>query len=145
MKRVAVLLGCLLLLFTLPVSSYAFPPNWMACTYSYFDQGVSRRIPYMSGGVGEQERLCLAPMEKDYNLKMVFALDSKEYLANETVTIHDMKGREIFQDRVTGPWLFVKLPSGDYKVTVSREDHKSETRNVKVGNAMRTEYFKWKS
>ena len=106
MKKMAILLGVLLMM---SVSSYAIASNWMACTYSYFDQGVFRGIPYMTGGVGEQERLCLALMEKDYNLKMVFSLNSKQYLANETVTIHDMPGREVFQGRVDGPWLFVSF------------------------------------
>jgi hypothetical protein len=144
MKKIAILLGILLML-TVSSFAFAFASNYMACTYSYFDQGVVSGIPYMSGGVGEQERLCLAPMEKDYNLKMVFSLNSKQYLANETVTIHDMQGREVFLGRVDGPWLFVRLPSGDCKVTVSSEDRKSETRHVKAGKAMHVEYFTWKS
>jgi hypothetical protein len=142
MKRLAIILS---ILFLLTASSSALAAKGVVCEYNYYDQGTRNGVSYLGGGVGEQERLCLASMEKEYNLKMVFALSSKSYLANETVRIQDMQGKEVFQGRVDGPWLMVKLPSGDYQVTVSREAHRTEARHVKVGDGMQVQYFTWKS
>lgn len=142
MKRMAILLS---VLFVLATSFYAFAAKNMACQYNFYDKGVFNGISYVSGGVGLEERQCLAPMERDYNLKMVFALKSRPYLADEMVKIQDQQGNEVFQRMADGPWLLVKLPAGNYKVTVSREGHTTEVRNVVVGNGMQVEHFVWKS
>ncbi len=143
MKIMAILLS---FIFVLVTSSYALAAaNPAACNYPFYNKGVYQGISYLNGGVGKEERLCLAPLEKEYNLKMVFALNSKPYLANEAVKIQDQNGREVFQSKADGPWLLVNLPAGEYKVTVSREGHESEVRNVQIGNETHVEYFVWKS
>ena len=46
-------------------------------------------VTYVSGGAGTEEIDQLRSMEKDFNLKMVFALKSGAYLAEVNVTIVD--------------------------------------------------------
>jgi hypothetical protein len=58
-------------------------------------------ISYFSGGVGEDERQELAAAAQGFNLKVVTALRSGDYLL-ETV--------------LEGPWLFVKLEPARYRV-----------------------------
>lgn len=113
-------------------------------THSY-EKGMIGSVPYLTGGVGENERATIEPLERNYNLKLVFAARSGAYLATPMVRIEDMNGKEILHMRSDGPWFLAKLPSGEYKVVVSRTGHQTEIQNVKVGEGLQTTEFLWKS
>jgi hypothetical protein len=117
----------------------------VACKTSLYEKGMIGSVPYLTGGVGQDERVCLQPMEKDYNLKLVFALRSGQYLASPMITIQDKNGKDILHMRSDGPWFLTKLPAGEYKVIVSRDGHRTEIEHVKVGQGLQTAEFLWKS
>lgn len=77
----------------------------------------------LSTGVGLDNR----QPHPNYPLKMVFALKSGDYLANVDVVIHDSAGKQVAKLHSPGPWLFVDLPAGDYKVTAKRADGQMAT------------------
>ena len=75
---------------------------------------------YVSGGITIDERDAMKPMAKDYNLRMMFALNVGNYLSDVKVRI--MRGKTTMLDVVTeGPWLYVKLPAGKYVVSAEYE------------------------
>jgi hypothetical protein len=146
MKKVMLVLAMGLALMT---SSIAYAGNqtasMSACKTRLYEKGVVGSVPYLTGGVGQDERSCLQPAEKDYNLKLVFAVSSGQYLASPMITVQDKSGKDIVHMRSDGPWFLAKLPAGEYKVIVSRDGHRPEIEHVKVGEGLHTAEFVWKS
>lgn len=73
-------------------------------------------ISYFSGGVGEDERQELAAAAPGFNLKVVTALRSGDYLSDVKVQIADAEGKKLLETVLEGPWLFVKLEPARYRV-----------------------------
>ena len=111
--------------------------------YKNIEEGTYNDIPFASGGVGVDERAKMEMMEKKYNLKMSFALYSKPYLRDVAAVIKNKAGKVLFDKKCNGPWLFLKLPEGEYEVMVSYNERK-ETKNIKVGKKLETLIFDWK-
>jgi hypothetical protein len=70
----------------------------------------------LSTGVGLDSR----QPHPEYPLKLVFALKGGAFLADVNVSIFDTSGKEVAQLHSPGPWLFVDLPAGTYKVVAKR-------------------------
>lgn len=111
---------------------------------AHFKEGISHGIAYMTGGVGLDERADMARTARDFNLKLVFAEPSRPYLADVSVEIRDKSGTTLIDTSSDGPWFFVRLPEGQYKVTV---DHagKKEEKTVNTGTSLQTLTFFWKA
>ncbi len=100
-------------------------------------------IAYISGGVGIDARQGLQAMAKDYNLKMVFAARTGNYLADTHVVIKDMQGKTVLNAVSDGPWFYAKLPTGQYTITATTSG-KSENQKVAINLAGQTvRYFYW--
>jgi len=77
-------------------------------------------IPYVSGGVGDQEQAAFKEMADDFNLNLVFAVkESGSYLSDVVVRIYDSQGNLTLDAMSTGPMFYTNLPPGQYKVEVS--------------------------
>ena len=101
-------------------------------------------IPYISGGVGQEERDALAVKSKDYNLKILFAAKSGEYRADIKVEIADSRGKKVLVAAADGPWFFTNLPAGKYTVTATMKDSaKSSKVNIVKGKKQITAGFYW--
>jgi len=74
-------------------------------------------IPYVSGGVGEDEEEAIRAVGKQYNLKLSFAVKSGEYLADVKVKVQDKAGKVMLDTVSEGPCFFAKVPKGTYRVT----------------------------
>src|SRR5215211_1591192 len=73
-------------------------------------------IPYLSGGVGLDERDALRAASGEYNLQVTFAQREGNYLSDAHVAIQNATGATILETVPRGPWLFTKLPPGKYAV-----------------------------
>lgn len=101
-------------------------------------------IPYVSGGIGIEERESVWALGKEDNLVLSFALQNKEYLGGAKVLIKDGKGKKVLQAESDGPLFFAKLPAGNYTVeatamrkTLGQVAHISPKERTRV-------YFTWK-
>lgn len=100
-------------------------------------------ISYVSGGVGDESTDRLNSMAGEFNLKLVFAMKSGEYLSGVRVVIIDAKGKTLLDTTSEGPWLLTRLPAGNYRIVASFAG-KAEKRQVAVGvNKLRTIDFRW--
>lgn len=100
-------------------------------------------VRYMTGGVGEEERSQLLASAQDFNLKLVFAEKSGDYLADLNVAIADSTGRKILEARADGPLMLAKLPPGNYRIT-AMTNGREQTRNVSVARrGQRSLTFYW--
>ena len=91
-------------------------------------------VTYVSGGVGAESIDQLTAIAKDFNLKLVFALKSGDYLSGVRVAIANTAGKSMLSTTTDGPWLLTKLPAGNYQV-VATFAGTAVTRQIAVGAA----------
>jgi len=101
-------------------------------------------VPYVSGGIGEAEQQRLSAVEGRFNLKLVFTLTEGNYLADVGVVLKDAASKNVVEHVAEGPIFLAKLPAGTYSASVTYNG-KSQSRTVKLGERLRTEYFRWPS
>ncbi|MFC4274414.1 flagellar hook assembly protein FlgD [Achromobacter aloeverae] len=103
-------------------------------------------VEYVTGGIGLDESESLKAAEKSYPLSLLFArkLDGKnDYTADVKVVITDAKGAKVLDATSGGPYMLVKLPPGQYKVSATL-DGNEQTRQVSVkGNGSAHAGFEW--
>jgi hypothetical protein len=100
-------------------------------------------VTFVSGGVSSDAVDRLRSMERDFNLKMVFALSNGEYLADVRVQVVDPANRVVLDTLAEGPWLLAKLPAGSYQVNATY-GRATERRLVAVAPAsLKTLDFRW--
>ncbi|MDX3905456.1 MAG: carboxypeptidase regulatory-like domain-containing protein [Pigmentiphaga sp.] len=80
------------------------------------DQGEQNGVAYATGGVGQDESSILRSMAKDYNLRVLAAGKSGEYVADVKVGIYDSQGKPALSLVTQGPYLLARLPPGRYRV-----------------------------
>lgn len=103
-------------------------------------QGMSRQgIPFLSGGLGVDERAAIEAVAGQYNLKLEFALQEGNYAGDVRVNLRG----PITLDAVSeGPWFLVRVPPGAYTATVEYEGV-VKTQSVTVGGGLKTVVFRW--
>lgn len=101
-------------------------------------------IRYFSAGVGLEERSADYPL---FPLKLVFTAGGKPFLAGVAVTITPEKGSPaltIPQEEVEGPWLFVELPPGTYRITGTHRGQKQQLKQIEIETGkQKTVYLRW--
>ena len=101
-------------------------------------------VSYVSGGVGDTSIERLNSLARDFNLKLVFALTSGNYVNGVQVAIANAAGKTLLDTTSGGPWFLAKLPAGNYQV-VATFGGKAVKRNVAVGGRLRTVDIRWSS
>jgi hypothetical protein len=92
---------------------------------------TSGGIPYLSGGVGVEERDQIREKANDYNLWIWLARTGSGYfLADVKVNIEDARGRPVLDTVTNGPWLLARVPPGRYTI---RTDQSEAPTTVTVG------------
>lgn len=99
-------------------------------------------IAYVSGGIGDDDPLLQTT--ENYNLHLVFAMqESGEYLADIKVLIEDTKGKKILEADSPGPLFYVRLPSGNYRVTAAYNGNSLRKQITLKERSSRDLYFHW--
>ncbi len=100
-------------------------------------------ISYLTGGVTLDERQEMTEQRKNFSLMLKLAAKSGKYLGDSSVTVTNAKNAVIFEGTTDGPWLFMKLPAGNYKVSVKNGDV-SQSQKISIGkNAHRELTMYW--
>jgi hypothetical protein len=86
-------------------------------------------VAYVSGGIGADEAQHFKAEFNHYPLvvevfRRVGARD--DYTADATVRIVDHQGRAVLNERTEGPFMLVRLPAGDYRVSAALDDGRHE-------------------
>jgi len=105
---------------------------------------VSSGVDAVAGGVGIGARANLSnEATPEHNVKMVFSLNTGNYLADVHVRVADQAGRAVIDGTAHGPWLYARLPAGTYTATATyREESVSE--KFTVGRSgQRVAHFRW--
>jgi hypothetical protein len=70
-------------------------------------------VRMLSTGVGKEDRVA----QTGYSLLIVFATGKGHLVANVSVEVKDSAGTIVVQTVSEGPWLFLGLQPGEYRVT----------------------------
>jgi hypothetical protein len=102
------------------------------------------KINFVSGGVGVEGREELASRGKEFNFKLVTAMEkSGHYVAGTNVKVMDAKGKEVLATTMQGPWLLADLPPGKYRLEATH-DGATMTKTVAIPESGRREaYLYW--
>ena len=102
-------------------------------------------VSYVSGGIGTTSIDRLGALAKDFNLKLVFAMKSGDYVSDVKVTIANAANKTLLDTTSEGPWFFTKLPAGNYQIVATFAGN-AEKRTIAVGATnLRTVDFRWGS
>jgi hypothetical protein len=100
-------------------------------------------VPFVTGGTGADERAELQAKEKDYNLKVVAAATSGDYLADVWVVIESAAKKSVLETKMEGPILLAKLPPGTYTIKATYGPS-TQTRTMNVpAQGLREAGFRW--
>ena len=92
-------------------------------------QCTSDGVPFITGGVGKDERTELKKQFKEYNCRIELANKFGEYLYKAKVSIRNAQNKEILKTDTAGPWILVRLPEGEYSVVIT---HKGTKKTLKI-------------
>lgn len=93
---------------------------------------TAQGFPYLSGGVGSDEREVLEERGKAYNVKLVFAEKTGAYLSNIKLAIEDARRVKIVSLDTNGPWFYIQLPPGSYVVKATFLEKSNELKALRV-------------
>jgi hypothetical protein len=92
---------------------------------------------YLVGGIGSDERETIENLGTDFNVKFVFAQTSGDYVSDVRVVIDDVHGKRVAHVVTNGPWLYVKLPPGRYRVEATYAATPIEIQKLQVSEGKR--------
>jgi hypothetical protein len=101
-------------------------------------------IAYLSGGISEEGVREVLEIGKDFNLRVVFALTSGEYVADVDVKLADAKGLRLLDTVAEGPIFLAKLPAGAYRITASFGGQTIERTVSVTTRGQQVVYFHWR-
>ena len=100
-------------------------------------------VSYVSGGVGAESREELLAKESEYNLKIVAAATSGDYLADVQIVIAGARNGPVLDATMEGPILLAKLAPGTYTVKAT-SDAQTQTKTVTIpAQGQRQLDFRW--
>ncbi|MBK8638221.1 MAG: hypothetical protein IPN92_07985 [Chromatiaceae bacterium] len=94
--------------------------------------GGASSVPYISGGVGYDERARMEAAKSQYNLRLLFAVSgSGSYLSAVKVRVQDPRGATLLDATSNGPWFYAQLPPGPYVLTLDNQGQ-IQTRHIRI-------------
>jgi hypothetical protein len=100
-------------------------------------------VPHVSGGIGSDERDQLRAKERDYNIKVLTAMESGDYLSGVQVVIESAKKEPMLETTMAGPILLATLPPGSYTIKATAGG-RTLTRTVTLqAEGLRQVNFRW--
>ncbi|MGZ8211849.1 MAG: hypothetical protein ACXWUH_15185 [Burkholderiales bacterium] len=100
-------------------------------------------VPVVSGGVSLNARDNMRAQTPPHNVKMVFSLNTGNYVSDVGVKVTDKAGKVVIDDVSNGPWLYAQLPQGSYTATATYAG-RSVTQRFSVGKSgTKTAHFRW--
>jgi hypothetical protein len=100
-------------------------------------------VPYVSGGVDADARAELLAQESEYNLKIITAEKSGDYLADVRIVIERAGKERMLDIAMEGPILLARLPPGTYTIRAT-SGRDTITRTVSIpAQGRRQAVFSW--
>ena len=131
----AVVLSNFLLLLALPPAAVAQD--------EILAPGFANGIPYLSGGIGDEEREAIDRARNNYNIKLVLAEASGSYVSDVTLHITTVLGEPVISIPSAGPLVLLQLPPGTYLINAAYEGRNAQKRFDVSDNLAQTVNVLW--
>ena len=105
--------------------------------------GFANGIPYLSGGIGDEEREAIDQARKNYNTKLVLAEASGSYVSVVMLHITTVLGRPVISIPSAGPLVLLQLPPGPYLINATYEGRSAQKRFDVSDNVAQTVNVLW--
>ena len=132
---VAVVLSNFLLLLALPPAAVAQD--------EVLAPGFANGIPYLSGGIGDEEREAIDRARNNYNIKLGLAEASGSYVSDVTLHITTVLGDPVISIPSAGPLVLLQLPPGTYLINAAYEGRNAQKRFDVSDNLAQTVNVLW--
>jgi hypothetical protein len=100
--------------------AFAFGVASVAASAQTLPEAVSRNgVLYMTGGIGEDEAKTFLALAPRYSLRLMLTSGKGNYLADVDVKIATVDGKPVLDTRTDGPFLYVMLPAGRYRIVAN--------------------------
>ncbi len=95
---------------------------WLPGAYALDSGTSSSGVAYVSGGAGADEREAMQAQRVQYSLWLTTAARSGAFLADVEVRVTPRSASApVLEHRMTGPWLYMALPAGQYLVEATAD------------------------
>lgn len=131
----------LFVLFALLVSLVQQPPAF--AQVEVLPPRFANGIPYISGGIGEEELEAIHRARKNYNIKIVLAEASGAYVSGVSLQLSTVLGEPLVSIADAGPLVLVQLPPGSYLITTGYKDRNTQKRFDVSDNVAQTVVIAW--
>jgi hypothetical protein len=109
---------------------------------SYSADAAAGNVPFITGGIGDDEKDQLEMARHSYNLH-ILSTEGGHYLADIAITITDKNGSQVLSANA-GPLFYARLPSGKYTVSASNAGVvKTKTVNLSTKAGAAKIHFMW--
>lgn len=105
--------------------------------------GFANGIPYLSGGIGDEEREAIDRARNNYNIKLVLAEASGSYVSDVTLHITTVLGDPVISIPSAGPLVLLQLPPGTYLINAAYEGRNAQKRFDVSDNLAQTVNVLW--
>lgn len=102
-------------------------------------------IPYVSGGIGKEERDELAALSKQFNVHITLALQGGDFISDAFIEIINDKGETVLSQNAEGPQFLAALQPGTYTVRATWQDIIKERGITVKENSREKPHFYWAS
>lgn len=100
-------------------------------------------VAYLSGGVSGEQKAEMQALADRYNLRIRMERTDDSLVLDVPVIITDAVGNEYLRGTAAGPWLYVNLPPGVYRVAV-RDFGRSQRSRIRIyENEIKHITFTW--
>jgi hypothetical protein len=99
-------------------------------------------IEYVTGGIGIDEARAMREAVGDYPVTITFVslkCPSPQFASGVQVRIESGAGQPLLQVKTNGPYLFLKLPPGDYRLNAQSDLGADQHRRFRVVKGHHTE------
>jgi len=101
-------------------------------------------VAHASARIGDDDPLEIEALRRTHNLQLVFAEQgSGAYLADVRVRLFGSGGQEVLAALASGPFFFVRLPAGRYRVEAEFNGRVVSRTTSISQNGIRDLYFYW--
>jgi hypothetical protein len=87
-------------------------------------------ISYITGGVGDEELAEMKAQEPNFNVRVLIAASTGEFMSDVALRVLDSKNNPIFKLDNAGPLFYVNLPAGSYTIEAANESGVVKTQKL---------------
>lgn len=111
---------------------YGFDSNGSGAIPALPPQVMSNgEISYINGGISDEETAELKAKSGEYNLQIMISATTGEFISDVNVNITG-GGKSLVSVDDAGPYLYVRLPAGEYTVTATSPTGGTKSSKLKV-------------